>query len=282
MLAAAARRFAWAQDKEREGCARALLVRACLEAGTTRQAAAQLARARALSRGARSVRLRHLVWVAAADVARHRGDLPGARRALSLAALESERLAARILDEQWRASFWAEWGVPHQELAALELGAGRTAQAFEALERGRGRALATPRHGRRRQLPPQVRSWAAAELARDRDRTSRGSSPAIVSAPHAPAGLRRLLEHRAAAPVVRVSDLAGRLTEGVCLLDYFEHRGQVGAFRAAAGELEVRTPLAPRAQLDRLAHEVLFELRRAAPRCAMSLAEFRAVLGQHV
>jgi tetratricopeptide (TPR) repeat protein len=264
MLAAAARRFAWAKDQEREGCARALLVRACLEAGTMRQAAAQLARARALSRGGRSVRLRHLVWVAAAELAWRRGELARARRALSRAALESERLAARILDEQWRASFWAEWGVPHQELAALELRAGRTAEAFEALERGRGRALASRRRGRRRQLPPQVRSWAAAELARDRDRTSRGSSVATVSAPPAPVRLRRLLEHRAATPLVRVSDLTGRLTEGVCLLDYFEHRGQLGAFRATAGELEVRTPLAPRAQLDRLAHEALFELRRAA------------------
>ena len=264
MLAAAARRFSWAGDKEREGCARALLVRASLEAGAPRQATAQLARARALARGGRSARLRHLVWVAAADLARRRGDVAGARRALSRAALESERLAARILDEQWRASFWAEWGVPHQELAALELRAGRTAEAFEALERGRGRALASPRRGRRRQLPPQVRAWAAAELARDRDRASRGSAPAATSAFAAPPSLRRRLEHRGSAPLVRARDLEDRLGSDVGLLDYFEHRGEIGAFRAEGSELSVTAPLAPRVQLDRLVHEVLFELRRAA------------------
>src|SRR5262249_3412121 len=159
---------------------------------------------------------------------------------------------------QWRASFWAEWGVPHQELAALELRAGRTAEAFEALERGRGRALASPRRGRRRQLPPQVRSWAAAELARDRDRASRGSVAGVASAPAAPASLRRWLEHRSSTPLVRARDLEERLAEGVCLLDYFDHRGEIGAFRAGAGELSVTAPLAPRAQLGRLVHEVLF------------------------
>src|SRR5204862_2239468 len=63
MLAAAARRFEWAKDREREGCARALLVRAHLESGRPRAAATQLARARALARGGHSARLRHLVWV---------------------------------------------------------------------------------------------------------------------------------------------------------------------------------------------------------------------------
>ena len=265
ILAAAARRFSWAGDREREGCARALLVRACLEARRPRMAANQLARARALARGTRSARLRHLVWVAAAEVAWRRGDTARARRDLSRAARESERLAARILDEQWRATFWAEWGMPHQELAALELRAGRTEAAFEALERGRGRALATPRRGRRRELPPEVRSWAAAGLARDRDRASRGALPvAMPAGPREPLRLRRLLERADAAHTVRARELAERLPAEARLLDFFEHRGEIGAFRAGSRELRVHPRLAGRWQIERLAHEVLFELRRAA------------------
>ena len=198
-------------------------------------------------------------------MARRRGDIAQARRHLSRAARESERLAARILDEQWRASFWADWGVPHQELAALELESGRTAAAFEALERGRGRALASPRRGRSRPLPPAVRAWAASGLARDRDRSSRGSLPAEAPvAARQPARLRRLLDRADTAHPVGARQLDERLPEGVRLLDYFEHRGTVGAFRADRRDLRVNPRLASRAHLERLVHEVLFELRRAA------------------
>jgi tetratricopeptide (TPR) repeat protein len=181
LLAAAARCFAAARDTEREGCALALLVRARVAAGEP--AAPALRRATALARSRGSSRLRHLVWSSSALVAGRHGRRAEARHALRRAALESERLAARILDEQWRASFWGDWGWPHEQLAELELAAGRVEPAFDALERGRGRTL-LGRGGRALSRP--VLEWAGAQDARDRER-SRHAGPSAAR----PGGVRR-------------------------------------------------------------------------------------------
>jgi tetratricopeptide (TPR) repeat protein len=263
LLAAAARGFAWARDHEREGCALALLARARLESGG-RGAAQLVARARRLARARRSPRLSHLTRMAAAELAARRGDRRAARHHLLLAARESERLAARILDEQWRASFWGDWGWPHQELAALEMDAGHAAAAFEALERGRGRAVATPWRRVRKRTAHALRAWLAGRSARDRDRALRSSMPLIASDPlPAPRELARTL----ATPVMpefRARDLASTLPEDAVLLDYAVHRGRLSAFIVRRGSLEMVPTLASEREVGRLAHEVLFDLRRAA------------------
>ena len=261
LLASAARRFAWAGDLEREGCALALLAHARLEAGG-RHAASTLERARRVARRRPSVRLTHLLLVAAAELARRRGDRAAARRHLNRAARASERLAARILDEQWRASFWGEWGRPHQELAALEMEAHRPEAAFEALERGRGRALASA--WRRGRSGKAVRGWAAGRLARDRARGTRSASPGEVlpEAP-TPSTVRRALATSIASSF-RARDVRAQLPADSALLDFALHRGTLSAFLVRRSSLDMTPGLVAETELSRLSHDVLFELRRAA------------------
>src|SRR5262249_58676924 len=91
----------------------------------------------------RSPRLRHLALAAGAALARARGERSTARRLLQRAADEAERLAARILDEEWRASFWGGWGGARHEAAAREHHQGATAPGS-----GAGEARARRAHGR--------------------------------------------------------------------------------------------------------------------------------------
>ncbi|MBI5837021.1 MAG: CHAT domain-containing protein [Candidatus Eisenbacteria bacterium] len=273
LLSAARRRFARAGDSEREGCSLALLARALLEGGERRRAAACLARLRGPGRRPASPRLRHLALAAEAGVARAAGDLAAARRFLRRAARESERLAARVLDEQWRSTFWGEWGWPHRELAALELEQGRVAEALEALEGGRGRALVGPTArggGRGGEIPGKVRAWAAARMARERERTARSgeavpeATPAgrrpVEPGPESPA-LRRAL--RAAPRMIRAAALQKALPQDVLLIDYLLHRGSLGAITAGRHRLSGRLGMANEAQVTRLVHSLLFQLRSA-------------------
>ena len=260
LLASAARRFAWAGDAEREGCALALLTHARLESGA-RGAHATLERARRAARQRPTARLSYLVLVAAAELARRRGDRAAARRHLIRAARAAERLAAGILDEQWRASFWGEWGRPHQELAALEMEAGRPEAAFEALERGRGRVLASAwRGGRARD---DVRGWAAGRLARDRERGTRSASlGAVIERPAKPA-VRRALS-ASIAPAFGIRDVRAGLVNGSALLDFTLHRGVLSGFMVERERLEMMPRVVEEGELSRLSHGLLFELRRAA------------------
>src|SRR5262249_34450726 len=136
----------------------------------------------------------------------------------------------RILDEQWRASFWGEWGWPHQELAALEMDADRPEAAFEALERGRGRVLASSwRRGRRQEA---LRGWAAGRLARERSRSTRSGVPGAALFEEAPPrALRRVLAS-SIAPSFRARSVLADLPEETLLLDYALHRGALSAFVA--------------------------------------------------
>jgi hypothetical protein len=269
LLQAAALHFAEARDVERETCARALLVRVRLAAGD--RAGAARARAR-LARGPRaaSPRSRHLVLAAEAAWARAEGDLPRARRALRAAAVAAERLAARILDEQWRASFWGEWGWPHRALAALELEQGRYPQALEALERGRGRAALGPEvHVHRaRAMARRLRGWAASRYARDRERGTRsGALAAQASRPAEGAPLQRALARR---PLDRLDAALVRraLPRGVVLLDYLLEDQALGVIAASRDRIDGRARIAREPRLAALAHGILFALRSAAMRPA--------------
>lgn len=262
LLAAARRRFRAAGDRERLACALTLEARARLAAGDSRGAAACLRAVAA--HGRRSARRRHLELAAHAALARVRGDVARARRLLQRAARESERLAARILDEEWRATFWGEWGWPHRELAMLELDEGRLEAALEALEAGRGRALigeAVTRGGRGGALPASVRRWAAARQARARAR--RGAelpdAPADAQAP----GVHRQLAQRTPG-VMRAASVRRALGADTRLLDYFEHDGSLGAFVLESRGLAARRALLSDARLQHLAHALLFSLRSAA------------------
>lgn len=262
LLRAARLHFERAGDREREGCARALLARTAAAAGD-RRAARRAARGLAprLARRA-SPRFRHLALAALAAVARAGGDEAGARRALRRAAAEAEHLAARILDEQWRASFWGEWGWPHVALAALELDAGAPARALEALERGRGRALlgAAPSARRGRAIERRVRAWAAAAFARDRARGAR-SGAAVASAPPEPPAAARGLD---GAGEVGARAIRRALPAGTLLLDWFGHDGWFSSLAVDADGVAGHPRLARADQALRLAHAALFSLRGAA------------------
>ncbi len=261
LLAAAARRFAAAGDREREGGALALLARAQLACGRTESARRTLARLRPRLGRRASPRVRHLAWAAAAALARSRGDRAAARRWLARAARESERLAARILDEQWRATFWGDWGWPHQELATLEMEAGDFAAALEALERGRGRALASP--SARAALPPAARAWAASRLARDRERSTRtGSAPALAAPALAIRGSRLL--DRPLSGGVTARALCRVLPPGTVLVDYLLHGGSLSALVVRREGVDAVTGLASEREVQRLMHGLLFGLRSAA------------------
>ncbi len=277
LLSAAVDRFARARDVERQGCALALLARACNENGRLRAASSSLKRALRLLRRQPSLRLRHFTQMGAAELALARGDRSRARRHLRSAARQAEHLAARILDEQWRASYWGDWGMPHQELVQLELASGRVAAAFEILETGRGRALATPAAGRgsrtRFTLPSAARAWAVAVSARDRNRTTRSAlretsreTPAAGNSRSATLfspGLARLLS---ATPPrsIRVGEVQRSLDPGTVLLDYTLYRGILSAFLIDSTSVLHLPSLASELAVTRLCHAVLFGLRSAS------------------
>ena len=266
LISAARRRFAAAGDRERDSCAAAIGVRALIACGSTRAAAALLASLGRVPPRRRSARLRHLALAAGASLARSRGDLSRARALLQRAADESERLAARILDEEWRASFWGEWGWPHPELAVLEISEGRVAEALEALEAGRGRALVDPARSRRArgELPEAVRRWTASRVARDRtqdkDRRRRADEPAVATLEPA---LRNALGARAPREI-RAIDLARALPSGAVLFDWFTHDGALGAITVRRDGLAARARLVSEERLASLVGSVLFSLRSAA------------------
>ena len=266
LMAAARRRFAAAGDRERDACAAAIEVRALIACGSPRTAAARLRSLTRVPSAKRSARLRHLALAAGAALAQARGEAAEARKLLQKAADESERLAARILDEEWRATFWGEWGWPHQELALLEISEGRIAEALEALEAGRGRALVDPAHSRRARgtLPASVRRWTASRVARDRtngkEGRSRGDEPA--SATMEPA-LRSALSARAPREISAI-EVARALPNDATLFDWFVHDGTLGAITVRRDGLRARPRLVGEERLAALVGGVLFSLRSAA------------------
>lgn len=265
LLAVARGRFARSGDVERAACAGALLARAYIDTGNALQAERTLRSIRAAVAGG-SPRLRHLAWAAEAQLAGMRGDRRAAARWLESAARESERLASRILDEQWRSSFWGEWGWPHRALAALELAAGRPRRAFEALERGRGRALLAPLSGREAadtKGAEAVREWAATR--RSSDRTVR--SWAVPAAPAAtrPVALAlgaRLRGRPEAGPSARQVQRA--LAPSAMLVDYMVHDGWYSALRVTAAGVDAKQRLASERHIASLVDAVVFALRSAA------------------
>ena len=264
LLSAARRRFAAAADREREACAATLEARAYLACGDARGAARRLAASDAKTTR-RSPRLQHLRMAAGAALARHQGDIALARRLLARAAVSAERLAARILDEQWRSTFWGEWGWPHQELAALELAQGRFAAAFEALEAGRGRALLGISSARRVHggaLPAGVRRWAAARHARERVRRA-GEAISGAAIAHEEPSLRTALAARPPQSI-RAAQLQRALGEGALFVDYLAHDGRLGALALGRHTIVGRAALLSETHLAQRAHALLFALRGAA------------------
>lgn len=263
LLSAARLRFTEAGDRERAACAATLESRARLASGDT--AGARRCLREGGGTGRASARLRHLRLAAGAALARHDGDVPRARRLLTRAADAAELLAARILDEQWRATFWGEWGWPHRERAALELAEGHLEAAFEALEAGRGRALMghpTRRAARGGELPAGVRRWAASRHARERVRRS-GEALAGGHAEAPEPGLRRALATRPPR-AIRATQLQRLLPEGALLIDYLVHDGVAGALAITRHTLSGRPTLVTEAQLTQRTHALLFALRGAA------------------
>ncbi len=286
LLSAARTRFVEAGDREREACAATLEARALLACGQVAPARRRLAGV--AKRARTSARLAHLTLAAGAALARHDGDLAKARRLLTRAAEAAERLAARILDEQWRATFWGEWGWPHRERAALELAEGRFADALEALEAGRGRALvgpATRRHARGGALPASVRRWAAASGARERARRA-GETIATDRTEAEPPALKRALAARPPR-AIRAAALQRSLPTDALLLDYLVHDGQVGALAVTRDAIAGVASLVAEAPLAQRVHALLFALRGAAfvppgqrgadPALADALAELAAL-----
>ena len=270
LLAAARRRFEAAGDRERDACAAAIEVRALIACGALKTAGLRLRSLARVPESRRSARLRHLALAAGAALARARGERATARRLLQRAADESERLAARILDEEWRASFWGEWGWPHQELAVLEITEGRIAEALEALEAGRGRALVDPASSRRARgaLPESVRRWTASRVARERelgretgpDARRRAAEPAVSALEPA---LRSALSARAPRDI-RTFEVARALPADATLFDWFTHDGALGAITVRRDGLAARARLVNEERLALLVGSVLFSLRSAA------------------
>jgi len=267
LLAAARRRFAAAGDLERDACAAAIEVRVLLACGAPRTAALRLRRLARVPQRRRSARLRHLALAAGAALAQARGRSAEARRLLQRAADESERLAARILDEEWRASFWGEWGWPHQELAVLEISEGRIAEALEALEAGRGRALVDPAQSRRArgQLPAAILRWTASRVARDRRHGRDGGRrrEGLPSVATLEPGLRHALSARAPREI-RALDVARALPADGMLFDWFSHDGALGAITVRRDGLAARARLVNEERIAALVGQVLFALRSAA------------------
>lgn len=262
LLSAARRRFDDAGDRERAACAATLHARALLACDGVRAAKRAFA---AVQRTRRvTPRLAHLRLAAGAALARRSGDVTTARRLLARAAMAAERLAARILDEQWRATFWGEWGWPHRELAALELSEGRLDAAFEALEAGRGRALVglSSQRATKGGLPESVRRWAASAQARERSRRA-GESVVSVEGAAQLEGHARVLSTRPPR-VIRASELRRSLPERAALLDYFVHEGALGALALSRDAIAGRSALASEVQVVQRMHALLFALRGAA------------------
>ena len=267
LLSAARRCFAAAGDRERVACAATLESRAFLATGDLRAARVALREGERGGRG--SARLDHLRLAAGAALARREGDIDKARRLLDRASDAAEKLAARILDEQWRATFWGEWGWPHRERAALELAEGDFAAALEALEAGRGRALlgrSTRRTARGADLPASVRRWAASRHARERARRA-GESVAMGRPEPAGATLRRTLATRPPR-AIGASQLQRALPEGTLLIDYLVHDGVLGALAVSRDELRGNASLVSESQLTQQTQALLFALRGAAYRPA--------------
>ncbi len=272
LLAVARRRFRRAGDREREACCLALLARLWLQCGERTRAQSCLDDLQPVARRRASPRLRHLALAAEAALARSHGDGGRAQRLLRRAAAGAERLAARILDEHWRASFWGEWGWPHVELMALELSDGKATAAFEALERGRGRALvgssARARRTATASLPVSVRRWAASRMARDRLRSGRSRRALAAtegsngSLPPPPGIEQRLQTFPALA--VRADAVRRSLPAGMLLADFWTHGGRVGAFRVRREGVDSVGDLADQRKLSELVQALLFELRGAA------------------
>ncbi len=268
LLSAARRRFAEAGDREREACAATLEVRARLDAGEPSAARRLMARADRRPPKNPSARLQHLTHGARAALARAAGDVPATRRWLQLAATQSERLAARILDEEWRATFWGDWGWPHRELALLELEHGDPEAAFDALEAGRGRTLigrSSVRGASGHALPAAVRRWTAARQAREHE-------PRRTAEASAGSALRSVLAHRAPHQVT-ASSLRRLLDDDTLLVDHLTHAGVIGAIRLSRRGAQGVARLAREEHVSRLTHEVLFALRSAAftPRASRRL-----------
>jgi CHAT domain-containing protein/tetratricopeptide (TPR) repeat protein len=271
VLASARQHFASAGDREREACCLALLSTAWLHGGERKSATRYLAMARLRARRRPSPRLRHLTLAAEASLARAQGDVGRARERLRRAATESERIAARVLDEEWRSSFWGEWGWPHLELTTLELGDGRVSEALEALERGRGRALVgtfgRARGADRTRMTRRVREWAASHQARERRRLDR-SGPDVLSHSMKPSAASRAghlthpLQHLPATPI-RTAALQRTLAPGQVLLDYYMHDGTLGVIALSRDGIAARTDLVQERDLVRMVHALLFELRGA-------------------
>jgi CHAT domain-containing protein/tetratricopeptide (TPR) repeat protein len=266
LIAAARRRFAAVGDRERDGCAAAIEVRALLACGAPKSAAARLRSLTRIPERRRSPRMRHLALAAGAALAKARGEFAEARKLLQRAADESERLAARILDEEWRATFWGEWGWPHQELAVLEISEGRIAEALEALEAGRGRALVDPAQSRRATglLPASVRRWTASRVARDRsngkDGRRGGDEPTMAVLEPA---LRNALAARAPREI-RALEVARSLPVDAMLFDWFTHEGTLGAITVRRDGMTARARLVGEERLASLVGTLLFSLRSAA------------------
>ena len=271
VLASALRHFASAGDREREACCLALLSSTWLHCGEHKTARAYLAMARERARRRASPRLRHLILAAEASLARAQGDVGRARERLRRAAAQAERIVARVLDEEWRSSFWGEWGWPHLELAMLELREGRAAEAFEALERGRGRTLVGS-FGRttradRTGLPRRVREWAAAHQARERRRLERSTDDAAPPSHRTSATLEqgRVTATRQDLPAIpiRTRALQRALPEGQVLLDYVLHGGALGVIALSRDAIASHMDLVQERDLTRMVHGLLFELRGA-------------------
>ncbi|NOT34092.1 MAG: CHAT domain-containing protein [Candidatus Eisenbacteria bacterium] len=217
-----------------------------------------------LARRRNSPRARHLLLAAAATLARAEHHDAAAHRLLERAAAAAEALAARILDEQWRASFWGEWGWPHLELARLELDRGRIEAAFEVLESGRGRSLAS---GRRSAWSEDLRGWAAGAMKRDRDRSTR-SGARLVSLPppftEAPAPRLERVLRTVRVPRVRLSDVRRQLPTGGVLLDAVEFDGSLGWFAVDESRVRAAWDLVRVREVAELMHAVTFHLRGAS------------------
>lgn len=263
LIAAARRRFIGAGDRERDACAAAIEVRALLACGAPRAAAARLRALAKVPARRRSARLKHLALAAGAALAQARGRTAEARRLLQRAAEAAEQLAARILDEEWRSTFWGEWGWPHQELAVLELREGRVAEALEALEAGRGRALVGPAKSRRARadLPASVRRWTASRVARERavGKDGRRRGAAVEAAVLEPA-LRTAL-HSRTPHEVRAQAIARALPAEAMLFDWFLHANTLGAITVERDALAARSRLLSEERLATLVGNMLFSLR---------------------
>lgn len=81
-------------------------------------------------------------WAGLGDLARARGDMPGARQAYEQALGLVEQLRAALPDDDMRSAVAATASTVHEALVSLSLAHGDTLTLLVDLERGRGRGLA--------------------------------------------------------------------------------------------------------------------------------------------